>query len=340
MNFAIKVFLFLAVPILCAGVAYKIISRSLLEALEPDSTEVKVIEIPKVDSFRAVTDILEQNGIVRFGRGLELLARLGKMPTTVNVGEYELSPSMTPQQVLEKVLSGQVVKRNLIIKPGVSVFEVGALLEEAKIMPKADFDPILSDKNSLLKAGITADSFEGYLYPESYDFARPISAAQVVWRMMEEGEKKWKQEYTDRAEELALSRHDILTIASLIQKESSVYDEQLKISSVFHNRFKAGMRLESEPSVAYGIQDLKGPLTKEDLLTDHAWNTFTRPGLPIGPICNPGESAIYAALYPEDTEYLFFADDGLGNHIFSTTLQEHNEAVNRLAANAAAAPGQ
>jgi UPF0755 protein len=118
----------------------------------------------------------------------------------------------------------------------------------------------------------------------------------------------------------------------MIQKEALNAEDQAKISSVFHNRMKAGMRLQSDPTVGYGIQNFSGTVTKDDQLTDHAWNTYTRFGLPIGPICNPGQTAVHAALFPEDTQYLFFVSDGLGGHVFSTTLQEHNDAVSRFQA--------
>ena len=145
--------------------------------------------------------------------------------------------------------------------------------------------------------------------------------------MLEEGDKHWPSEFSDRANEINLSRHEITTLASIIEKESGNAEEQPLISSVFHNRLSNGMRLESDPTVIYGIKDFNGNLTRQDLHTPHPYNTYTNFGLPPGPICNPGETAIRASLYPKESPYLFFVANGKGSHVFSTTLQEHNEAV-------------
>ncbi len=308
-------------------------ARAFLEAVQAGSSELVLIEIPGGKSFREVSELVESKDIVRYGRALELLARFTRVDTSkVKAGEYQLSPGMTPREVLAKLVSGETVKRQIVFKDGQTIFELGDLLEQAGILTRQEFEPVLSEKGALAKAGITAESFEGYLFPESYEFTRPVTPEQIVWRMMEKGEERWKDEYSIRAEALQMSRHEILTLASMIQKEALNAEDQAKISSVFHNRMKAGMRLQSDPTVGYGIQNFSGTVTKDDQLTDHAWNTYTRFGLPIGPICNPGQTAVHAALFPEDTQYLFFVSDGLGGHVFSTTLQEHNDAVSRFQA--------
>jgi UPF0755 protein len=146
--------------------------------------------------------------------------------------------------------------------------------------------------------------------------------------MLQEGEKRWKPEVNERAAQLGMTRHELLTLASIIEKESGNQREQPLISSVFHNRLRNGMKLESDPTVAYGIPDLNGQLLRKHLETEHPYNTYINFGLPPGPICNPGETAIQAALYPTpDSQYLFFVADGQGGHVFSTTLAEHNKAV-------------
>ena len=147
--------------------------------------------------------------------------------------------------------------------------------------------------------------------------------------MLEEGEKRWIPEFTERADLLRMSRHEVLTFASIVEKESGNTSEQPLVSSVFHNRLQQGMRLQSDPTVIYGVPNFDGNLTKAHLETVTPYNTYTNPGLPPGPIANPGESAIRATLFPAQTNFLFFVADGKGGHVFSTTLAEHNEAVRR-----------
>jgi UPF0755 protein len=142
-------------------------------------------------------------------------------------------------------------------------------------------------------------------------------------------EKQWQPEWTQRVQIIEMTKHDILTLASIIEKESGNFDEQPVISSVFHNRLKKGMRLQADPTVIYGIKDFNGNITKKDLMTLTPYNTYMVEGLPPGPIANPGLSAIKAALYPTDTNFLYFVGNGEGKHIFSESLEKHNEAVNR-----------
>jgi UPF0755 protein len=147
--------------------------------------------------------------------------------------------------------------------------------------------------------------------------------------MLEQAEDKWLPEYSQRADEQQRTRHEILTLASIIEKESGNFEEQPIISSVFYNRLKEGMRLQSDPTVIYGIANFDGNLTRAHLETPGPYNTYMNFGFPPGPICNPGATAIHAALYPQETEYLYFVGDGQGHHIFSTNLKDHNDAVNK-----------
>jgi len=217
------------------------------------------------------------------------------------------------------------------LKEGQTMLDLAVALEEAGVIKKEAFVPSLTDPDLLAKAGLNVSSFEGYLFPETYLFSRPIDAAHIIWRMLEEGEKRWTTEFANRADELRMSRHEILILASIVEKESGLADEQPRIASVFHNRLSQGMKLQADPTVIYGIPNFNGNITKENLQNaDNSYNTYMHFGLPPGPICNPSETAIHATLFPETTNYLFFVSDGNGRHLFSTTLQEHNENVARL----------
>ena len=337
-SFLIRVLLILVIPAIVALSTYRFMQNAFVEPKNAGSTEKIVIEIAPGKTFREICSLLQAKGVVSHAWALNLLARLRKTDTKIHAGEYELSPSMEPRVVLAKLMSGDVVKRQVTIKEGASIWEVGRLLDNAGIISADEFDRAISDPKLLAKAGISAASFEGYLFPETYQFSRPVKAEEIIWRMLEEGERRWPSHYSNRADELKMSRHEILILASIVEKESGFVDEQPIISSVFHNRLGQGMKLQSDPTVIYGIKNFNGNLRKEDLMDgSNPYNTYMQYGLPPGPICNPGENAIRAALFPKETAFLFFVAEGTGKHVFSTTLQEHNEMVAKYQKNPAAA---
>jgi UPF0755 protein len=345
MNSLSRIGIVLLVPLLIAIFTYRFMRGAFLEPLDPEKKDLILVEVEPEKSFREVCKLLQEKGVIRHWWSVEILARLRKSDRSINAGEYEVAPSMDPRAVLAKLVSGEVFKRKVVIKEGMSIWEIGTLVDHAGLISQQDFDNSIADPKLLAEAGISGPSFEGYLFPETYYFSRPTNARAIIWRMLEEGERHWPAEFSARADELQLGRHEVLTLASIIEKESGNVDEQPLISSVFHNRLSQGMKLQSDPTVIYGIPNFKGNLTKEDLQTPTPYNTYMSFGLPPGPIGNPGDSAIKAALYPRDSTYLFFVADGTGRHVFSTTLQEHNEAVNlyqrgRKAAAAAEVLGQ
>lgn len=343
MNAAARLALIIIVPVLVALATYLLMRDAFLAPVNKASTATVLVEVEPGKTFHEIARVLEAKGVVRHWWSLELLARMRKSDRSINAGEYELSQAMEPRAILKKLASGEVYRRKVTLQEGTSAWDVGKLVEAAGLMSQQDFDAALADPKLLAAAGLAAPSFEGYLFPETYFFSRPITAKEVVWRMLEEGEKRWPAEFSNRADELQLSRQEIITLASIIEKESGNVEEQPLISSVFHNRLGQGMKLQSDPTVIYGIPNFNGNLTREDLQTPSPYNTYMNFGLPPGPICNPGETAIRAALFPQDSTYLFFVADGTGKHVFSTTLQEHNEAVNlyqrnRRAKNSAPTP--
>ncbi|RIL02346.1 MAG: endolytic transglycosylase MltG [Proteobacteria bacterium] len=332
-----RLFLLISIPILVGVSAFLFARHAFIVPLDSGNKSIVVVEVAPGKSFKQICSELKSKGVIRYAWALDMLARFRKEDTRVNAGEYELSPSMSPRSVLAKLVSGEVLRRPLTIREGVSIWEIGVLVEKAGILTAEDFNKALRDAGLLARAGIASSSFEGYLYPETYFFSRPITAEDIIWRMLEEGDRHWPQEFTDKADQVRLSRHEILTLASIIEKEAGNKEEMPKISSVFHNRLSQGMKLQSDPTVIYGLNNFNGDLTKDDLQNPHPWNTYTHFGLPPGPIANPSEAAIQAALFPEETTYLFFVADGSGGHVFSTTLQEHNEAVNKYQRSGAAA---
>jgi UPF0755 protein len=327
----LRICIILSFPILVAYGTYLFMHDAFLTPLADAGSPPISVEISPGTPFRDICRNLAQAGVVKYWWSVETLSRIQSKNGSIKAGEYELSASMTPGQVLRRMLSGEVVKRELTIKEGMTVWDIAREVANAKLGDEAGFAAAVADANLLAKAGIPSSSFEGYLFPDTYSFSRPILAREILWSMMERGEKQWATgDFEAQAENIMLTRHQVLTLASIIQLESSNPEEQPLISSVFHNRLKNGMRLQSDPTVLYGLKNFTGPLTKADLDNPHAYNTYVHFDLPPAPISNPGLTAIRAALFPAESTYLFFLKDPNGAHIFSTTQQEHNEARNRV----------
>ena len=324
----IKLVSYLAIPAIISLTVFFYIRSKFISPIQPDNKEIKSFEVAENETFNQVAENLEQKGFIRSAGVITFLARLKSLDKSVKAGEYGLSKSMSPRDILLKIASGKPIERKVTIPEGTSIRDIGALFEKAGIITKVEFDAVAKDPKLLTKAGIIGENFEGYLFPETYQFSRPVTADKVIWKLLEEAEARWKPEYSDKAEEYDMTRHEILTLASIIEKESGDSSENAKISAVFHNRLKQNMKLQSDPTVIYGIKNFNGNITKENLETPSPYNTYTISGLPPGPICNPSESAIKASLYPEQSDYLFFVGDGKGRHVFSTSLSEHNKWVN------------
>lgn len=329
MSRIVKLLIIIGTPLACAAVVFFLMERWFEQPYNPADTTEKLVEIAPDKNFGEICAAMHEAGVIRNCLAFKLLARLQQLDTAIKAGEYMMSPAMKPIELLRKLEKGDVLQRKVTVKEGDSIWVIGKAVDEAGLMARDAFDLILVDKIWLAKLGVIGDSFEGYLFPETYQFSRPITPQQVVFRMLEEGEKRWKPEYTERADTMRLSRHEVLTLASIVQKESGNVEEQPTVASVFLNRLQQGMKLQSDPTVIYGIPNFNGNLTRADLEAVTPYNTYTNPGLPPGPICNPGESAIRAVLYAPATNYLFFVGDGKGSHVFSATLAEHNEAVRR-----------
>lgn len=327
--FVLKIILIIAIPALVCYLSYTKLQKAFLEPADPNATEPILYELMANKSFKEVCKELEKKGFVKNWWSLNIIARLQRSDTKIKAGEYELSPSLTPIEIVSKFAKGEMFQRRVTIVEGSSIWETGVVLETAGIATQQEFEHAIVDTRLTERAGIGGKSFEGYLFPETYFFSKPISVEEIIIRMVDESNRHWSPEFALRAEDLQMSRHQILTLASIIEKESGSLDEQPLVSSVFHNRLKVGMKLQADPTVAYAIPDLTGSLTKAHLEVDSPYNTYSNIGLPPGPICNPGLGAIKAALYPQETEYLYFVADGQGTHFFAKTLDEHNQNVRK-----------
>ena len=311
-----RLLLTLIIPILLGAITFLWCFKFFTTPANLDDSEIRLVEVPRNGSFRALCKNLEEQGVIRHWRILDILSRLRSEDTKIKAGEYELMPSMSPQEILAKLSSGEVFKRVLVVKEGFNIWDIAEALEAAGILDQKEFLDAAQNKNLLYKAAIRSSSFEGYLFPSTYHFSRADSVDRIIWTMMEEGEKHWTPAFIEMAAKLNLSRHEVLTLASIIEKESGNIEEQPIISSVFHNRMESLMKLQADPTVIYGLKKFGKPLTKKDLESPTPYNTYVNFGLPPGPISNPGLSSIKATLYPAESKNLFFVADGKGGHIF------------------------
>jgi len=293
-----------------------------------DNTQPQVFEIKSGMTLKQVSQELFRQNLIRSANAFQAIALIQDKEKLIKVGEYYISPSMLPAEILKRITSGKTVLHSITIPEGYRITEIANLLEEKDLADKNIF--LQQAKNVELLEGIPTSSLEGYLFPDTYHFGKRTTEAAIINKMVKTfKERVLKQEFLKRAEDLGFSYHEIITLASLIEKETGKDSERKQISSVFHNRLKKNMLLQTDPTVIYAIDIFDGNIRKRDLNIDSPYNTYRYKGLPPGPIANPGLKSIIAALYPATTSDLYFVSKQDGSHKFSATLNEHNRAVQK-----------
>ncbi|MDI6797624.1 MAG: endolytic transglycosylase MltG [Desulfatibacillaceae bacterium] len=288
----------------------------------------RVFVVARGESFIAAANRLEQEGIILRAGWFSFLARLKKMDSSIRAGEYALSASMSPNRVLEVLVEGKTLLHRLTVVEGATLVQIALAVEDGSWASAEDFMKAAASRQLMALAGAEGDNLEGYLFPDTYFFPRTHGADGIALAMTKRFMEVFDAARRERAAQLGMSVHEVVTLASIIEKEAGCPQEYKIISSVFHNRLKKGMRLQADPTVIYGLQTLEGRLRRVHLETYTPYNTYIIRGLPPGPICNPGQGALDAALYPDETEYLYFVSKNDGTHHFSKNLVEHNRAVN------------
>ena len=234
---------------------------------------------------------------------------------------------MTPQEILRKLVAGEVYLRPFVLPEGYSTYQAAELLGQQGLLDGKRFLALCRDQELLKKLGVHEDSLEGYLVPGTYNVEPEMDEAGLITVMVGQFNGIRRPRYDARVKASGNSWHDLLTIASMIDKEAVVPTERPVIASVFRNRLAQRMRLQSDPTSVYGVRAFAGKVTKRDILSASPYNTYLIPGLPPGPIGNPGDQALDAALNPATTPYLYFVAKKDGTHHFSRSLAEHTKAV-------------
>ncbi|MBI5137807.1 MAG: endolytic transglycosylase MltG [Nitrospirae bacterium] len=292
-----------------------------------------VVDIPHGATLRGAARILAGAGVVGSARVFEWLGRWEGVAGRIRPGEYALNPALTPRQALALLVKGEVVLHPVTIPEGFTVYETVVRLVMAGFGTVPEYHAALNDPAPMRAHGVVTDGVkipcEGYLFPDTYLFPKGTTPAQAVEAMLTRLDAAFTPERVARMAELGWTRHQVLTLASLIEKETALAAERPRVSAVFHNRLEQGMRLQTDPSVIYAIPAFDGDIRAADLRRDDPYNTYRHHGLPPGPVASPGEASIHAALFPADDAALYFVSRGDGSHAFSRTKAEHKRAVRR-----------
>lgn len=313
------------------------IARLLYFALTPvnsNSQEEKIIEVHKGESPNEITKNLITSGVISNGKELIWLGRLTRQWKRIKAGEYQVSAAMTPLEILSIVTSGISVSHPVTVREGENIYEISDDLAAKGLAEKTHFLALCHDKDFIRSLGKFKDhppfSLEGYFFPDTYFFNRSMTEMDMAREMAKHFFDHWSQKDEERAQEWHMTRHQMITLASMIEKETGAPEERALISSVFHNRLRKRMKLQSDPTTIYGMWErFKGKIHKSDLSAKNEYNTYVVDALPIGPIGNPGEASIHAALYPVESPYYYFVSHNDGTHQFSATFEEHNRAVQK-----------
>ena len=290
------------------------------------------IQVKKGASVSAVGQLLYREKIIPSYTYFKIYHRLFLKDSSIKSGEYLFDRPMTLPGVFDKLIQGKVVLYKVTVKEGLIIKEIGEVLEQSRGIKYDRFIRAAGNTELIRSLDPEADDLEGYLFPDTYNIRKGTSAEEMVQLMV----KKFKDNFTNsmkwRADQLGMSIREIVTLASLIEKETAAREERFLISSVFHNRLKIGMPMGCDPTIIYALKrdgNYRGKLGWKDLKYDSPYNTRLYKGLPPGPICNPGYASIEAALFPENTKYLYFVAKDSRSHYFSRTLKEHNWAVRK-----------
>jgi UPF0755 protein len=288
-----------------------------------------VVHLKPGQSFAATAIIVDQKGLISSPFKFNLISRFKGYDKKLQAGEYLLSESMTPLNILEKMARGEVKLYKLTIPEGFNIHQIAELATEAGFAKKADFIAMATNGAYVREKGIEADTFEGYLFPDTYFFPKGTAVRNIIGAMVDRFRSVFIPQWSEQAKSQGFTIHQVVTLASIIEKETGDPSERPVISSVFHNRLKKKMRLESDPTVIYGIKNFDGNITRKHLKTLTPYNTYKIRGLPAGPIANPGKESLLAALYPAETPYIYFVSKKDRTHHFSTNFKDHNKAVRK-----------
>ncbi|MFH0781026.1 MAG: endolytic transglycosylase MltG [Pseudomonadota bacterium] len=288
-----------------------------------------VVVIPRGSSLQSIGTILAAKGVIFEDVRFLILAKISGYSRVLRAGEFRLDTGQKPLEVLRVLASAKAIQYAITIPEGLQASEIAEVFGEGGWFDPRSFANLMVDKEFIANQGFAGvDSLEGYLFPDTYVLTRDVRGAEKIMGLMTSRFNKVWAEITAKLEEKP-NRQRTVILASMVEKETAAPAERPLIAGVFINRLQLGMRLQSDPTVVYGLGKHAGTITRSDLQTPTPYNTYTIANLPAGPICSPGKDALLAVLVPKATKDLYFVSKNDGTHHFSETLAEHNSAVQK-----------
>jgi UPF0755 protein len=312
-----------------AGVAYVLHARAY-EPFRGYPAPEQVVTIPRGTAPRAIGRLLVEAGVVRDATTFRVAVWLSGDARRLQAGEYRFDRPLSAVDVLGKIARGEVVLLTLTFPEGLIIPEMAAVFESGGFGAARDFVEASRDTSLVATLDPDARDLEGYLFPDTYAFPRGTTARGVVEQMVARFGQVLTPELRGRAEARGLSVRQLVTLASLVEKETARAEERATVAGVYANRLRIGMALQCDPTVIYALQQAgryDGNIRRADLAFDSPYNTYRYPGLPPGPIAAPGQGALEAAAAPDEVPYLYFVSRNDGSHVFARTLAEHNRNV-------------
>ena len=297
--------------------------------------------VPRGSGMSAVADTLAAREIIDRPALFKLYARLRGASRALKPGVYELRRGTAWSEVLEKLVSGEVVTLTLTVPEGWTAAQIAARVARSTGAPVDSVAALVLDTAAARAFEVPGPTLEGYLYPATYVFPLGTSPRQMVAALVGRYKRVWTPELRARADSLGLSEREVVTLASIVEKEAKQWEERDTIAAVYHNRLRIGMRLQADPTVQYARGAHQSRLLYSHIadVRDDPYNTYTHAGLPPGPIASPSEGAIRATLRPADVPFLYFVAEPGGSHVFTNSLAQHNAAKRRVQRERAAAGG-
>lgn len=305
-------------------------------------SQAQIIEIKKGSNLTALASQLSHSKIIQYPRIFVKLGQFYGYANRLKYGEYEVTPESSYKDLLELIVSGNNYRYAITLVEGDHIYKLADQIEKAGFASRESFlkhvkDPMIASK----LVGDSVSGLEGYLFPETYHFSKSDGIETIVKTMVDRFKKETEGLNLNSH---GLTRHEVVTLASIVEKETGAAFERPMISSVFHNRLKKKMRLQTDPTIIYGIMNESGReisnIRKKDILKPTAYNTYVIKGLPPGPIGNPGIEAIRAAITPKNTKFLYFVSQNDGTHVFTTNYKDHLKAVKKFQLNPKARQGK
>lgn len=306
-----------------------------LKPVAPGSQDEQLITIPPGAHSRRIAQLLHEHGLIKHPLVFRMTVRFRDLDGRLQAGQYALGPGLSLEEIVNKLVAGDVATYAVTVPEGLTVAQTIALLAEAGVAGREELAAAVAaavEDWPFLPAGADGlhQPLEGYLFPDTYRLPYDAGAQDMVTIMLRRFEEVFSPAWRERARELGLTVHEVVTLASIVEREAQVPEERPVIAAVFHNRLGIGMKLDADPTVIYAVawdREAVDPyiLTRSDLRVDSPYNTYIYGGLPPGPIASPGAAAIEAVLYPADVDYFYFVSkfDGTGAHVFAKTYQEH-----------------